>query len=106
MGPLQNKLTTTIYCQIAGLADCSIGHVSDVMRNLREFGKVRNTFSSCTGQDPSQETLCIYHIWSCHPPSLKKNNEIFGLTTGDYVFTCWRGPLLAHGIHESLLVTI
>ena len=50
---------------------------------------------------------CVFTIYGVVilPPS-KKNNEIFGLTTGDYVFTCWRGPLLAHGIHESLLVTI
>jgi transposase len=41
------------YCQIAGLADCSIGHVSNVMRNFREFGQVKNPFSSRTGR-PSQ----------------------------------------------------
>ena len=41
------------YRQIAGLADCSIGHVSNVMRNFREFGQVKNPFSSRTGR-PSQ----------------------------------------------------
>jgi transposase len=44
------------YRQIAGLADCSIGHVSNVMRNFREFGQVKNPFSSRTSRTgrPSQ----------------------------------------------------
>jgi len=25
------------------------------------------------------------HIWSCRPPPFKKDNGIFGLTTGDYI---------------------
>ena len=41
------------YCQIASLADCSIGNVSNVMRNFWEFGQVKNPFSSYTGH-PSQ----------------------------------------------------
>ena len=41
------------YCQIAELASCSIGHVSNVMRNFREFVQVKNPFSSRTGH-PSQ----------------------------------------------------
>jgi len=41
------------YRQIAELADCSIGHVSNVMRNYREFAQVKNPFSSRTGR-PSQ----------------------------------------------------
>ena len=41
------------YRQIAELASCSIGHVSNVMRNFREFAQVKNPFSSHTGH-PSQ----------------------------------------------------
>ena len=41
------------YHQIAKLADCSIGHVSNVMRNYQEFAQVKNPFSSHTGH-PSQ----------------------------------------------------
>jgi hypothetical protein len=41
------------YCQIAGLADCSIRHVLNVIRNFREFSQVKNPFSSHTGC-PSQ----------------------------------------------------
>ena len=40
-------------CQIAVLADCSIGYVSSIMENFQEFGQVENPFSSCTGC-PSQ----------------------------------------------------
>jgi transposase len=39
-----------IYREIAGLADCSIGHVSHVMRNFREFDQVKNPFNSRTGR--------------------------------------------------------
>ena len=41
------------YRQIAELASCSIGHVSNVMRNFWEFAQVKNPFSSHTGH-PSQ----------------------------------------------------
>ena len=41
------------YHQIAELASCSIGHVSNVMRNFGEFAQVKNPFSSHTGH-PSQ----------------------------------------------------
>jgi transposase len=41
------------YREIAGLANYSIGHVSHVMRNFREFDQVKNPFSSHTGH-PSQ----------------------------------------------------
>jgi transposase len=50
------------YCQIAGLADCSIGHVSNVMRNFREFGQVKNPFSSCTGCPSQIETGNIVYL--------------------------------------------
>ena len=42
------------YRKFADLADCSMGHVSNVMRNFQEFGQVKNPFSSCIGQDPSE----------------------------------------------------
>ena len=41
------------YHQIASLADCSIGHASNVMRNFQEFGQVKNPFNSHTSC-PSQ----------------------------------------------------
>ncbi|KIM82447.1 hypothetical protein PILCRDRAFT_70559, partial [Piloderma croceum F 1598] len=50
------------YCQIAGLADCSIGHVSNVMRNFREFSQVKNPFSSCTGHPSQIETGDIVYL--------------------------------------------
>jgi hypothetical protein len=34
--------------------------------------------------DPKCRSCSHCYIWSC-PPSLKKDNEIFSLTTGDYL---------------------
>jgi len=44
---LQDGLT---YRDITKLADCSIGHVSNVMSNFRNFGQVNNPFSCRTGR--------------------------------------------------------
>ena len=51
------------YRQIAELASCSIGHVSNVMRNFQEFAQVKNPFSSYTGH-PSQVEEGDIGIWS------------------------------------------
>ncbi|KIM74247.1 hypothetical protein PILCRDRAFT_29030, partial [Piloderma croceum F 1598] len=50
------------YHQIAGLADCSIGHVSNVMRNFQEFSQVKNPFSSHTGCPSQIETGDIVYL--------------------------------------------
>jgi transposase len=58
------------YHQIAGLADCSIGHVSNVMKNFREFGQVKNPFSCRTGR-PSQieegDILYLHALLEANP---------------------------------------
>jgi hypothetical protein len=48
------------YCQIASLADCSIGHVSSVMRNIQEFSQVKNPFSSRSGSPSQIEGEIVY----------------------------------------------
>ena len=48
------------YRQIAELASCSIGHVSNVMRNFGEFAQVKNPFSSHTGCPSQIEEGDIY----------------------------------------------
>lgn len=41
------------YRHIAVLANCSIGHISNVLRNYHEYGQVKNPFSRNTGR-PSE----------------------------------------------------
>jgi transposase len=58
---LNDQLT---YREISVRADCSIGHISNVMRNHRDFGQVNNPFSSHTGHPSAVEDADIEYIYN------------------------------------------
>ena len=54
------------------LADCSMGHVSIVMRNSREFRRRKNPLGSCIGQDLSLSSkkgniVALHALLEAHP---------------------------------------
>ena len=58
------------YRQIAELASCSIGHVSNVMRNFREFAQVKNPFSShtnCLSQIEEEDIVYLHALLEENP---------------------------------------
>jgi hypothetical protein len=44
--------------------------------------------------------LLLNYIWSCRPPSLKKDNRIFGLTMGDYL------TIYQHNVHTLSVLLV
>ena len=52
------------YREISQLSGCSIGLISKVMRNQREFGEVNNPFSTRTGRPSAIEEGDIVYLQS------------------------------------------
>ena len=58
---LNDQLT---YREISVCVNCLIGHISNVMRNHRDFGQVNNPFSSRTGRPPAVKDADIKYIYN------------------------------------------
>jgi transposase len=66
---LEDQYTTA---EISERAECSIGLVSNVLRNHREFGQVNNPFKRYTGHPSSltEDDLNFIHVILSANPSL------------------------------------
>ena len=104
------------YRHIAALANRSIGHASNVLRNYREYGQVKNPFSCRTGR-PSEvneeDIVYIHSLLEANPTLyldelqtrlLRDRRPLYGNDDSrprallDQLLTCRDGATITHGV--------